>query len=242
MVVGISLLLNFGVMYKNGVSEKEVIKSPTLTAVCPDTVYIKTADTIDEDVTEEIELNNQSKRNSFKMSYTKDLIKVFHNTHLTLKPSKNDSLQLSVFKSARGGSERQARENAQQIIFKHELVGNTLTLDKGVVLAANTPFKFQQVFAKLKVPVGTILIVDKAIMKMINTHYEEDFDIGETFKMTSKGLKCLDCMDTQEEDTELDIDWDNENGDMNIRIGSDDRATSSQTEIIKEGNNKMKVQ
>jgi phage shock protein PspC (stress-responsive transcriptional regulator) len=242
MVVGISLLLNFGVMYKNGVSEKEVIKSPTLTAVCPDTVYIKTADTIDEDVTEEIELNNQSKRNSFKMSYTKDLIKVFHNTHLTLKPSKNDSLQLSVFKSARGGSERQARENAQQIIFKHELVGNTLTLDKGVVLAANTPFKFQQVFAKLKVPVGTILIVDKAIMKMINTHYEEDFDIGETFKMTSKGLKCLDCMDTQEEDTELDIDWDNENGDMNIRIGSDDRATSSQTEIIKDGNNKMKVQ
>ncbi|MES2779893.1 MAG: hypothetical protein V4651_08335, partial [Bacteroidota bacterium] len=106
------------------------------------------------------------------------------------------------------------------------------------------PFKFQQVFAKLRVPVGTIIIVDKAIMKMINASYEEDFDMGETFKMTSKGLKCLDCVDTQDDDEDVNIEWnmDDENGDMNIRIGKKDNETTTQTEIIKDGDKTIKVE
>lgn len=244
MVIGLGFLINFGLLYKNGVSKKEVVKAPYLTAICPDTLYIRTTESIEEGDAEEVEINTNGGRNTFKMAYTKDLIKVFYNTHLTVKPSKTDSLQLTVFKSARGESEKQATENAQQIQFNYELSGNVLTVDRGVVLDAAVPFKFQQVFAKLKVPVGTIIIVDKSIMKMINAHYEEDFDMGETLKMTSKGLKCLDCFDTDDEDEDVNIEWnlDDENGDMNIRIGKKDDKTTTETEIRKEGNKIIKVE
>lgn len=244
MVVGLALLLNFGLLYKDGVSNKEMVKEPVLSAICPDTLYIKTNEQFEEDDAEEIEINTNSGRNTFKMKYTKDLIKVFYNTHLSVKPSKGDSLQLAVLKSARGETDAQATENAQKINYLHTLNGNVLTLDRGVVLEANAPFKFQQVFAKLKVPVGTIIIVDKTIMKMINASYEEDFDMGETFKMTSKGLKCLDCIDIEDDDEDVNIEWnmDDENGDMNIRIGKKDEESTTETEIMKDGNKTIKVE
>lgn len=244
MVAGLALLLNFGLMYKDGVSHKEVVKEPALAAMCPDTLYIKTTEQFEDDDAEEVEINTNSGRNRFKMKYTKDLIKVFYNTHLSVKPSKGDSLHLAVFKSARGESDAHATENAEKINYAHTFNGNVLTLDRGVVLEANAPFKFQQVFAKLKVPVGTIIIVDKTIMKMINASYEEDFDMGETFKMTSKGLKCMDCMDIEDDDDDVNIEWnmDDENGDMNIRIGKKDKNGTTETEIIKDGDKTIKVE
>ncbi|MES2559606.1 MAG: PspC domain-containing protein [Bacteroidota bacterium] len=244
MVIGLGLLVNFGLLYREGVANKEVVKVPVLSAVCPDTLYIKTTEVLDEDETEEIRINTNNGDNTFKMSYTKDLIKVFYNTHLSVKASKNDSLQLTVLKSARGETESSAHENASKINFAHTLAGNVLTIDRGVVLDVNAPFKFQQIFAKLRVPVGTIIIVDKTIMKMINASYEEDFDMGETFKMTAKGLKCMDCIDTVDDDEDVNIEWnmDDENGDMNIRIGKKEKETNTETEIIKDGDKTIKVE
>ncbi|MES2779739.1 MAG: PspC domain-containing protein, partial [Bacteroidota bacterium] len=134
MVIGLGLLINFGLLYKEGVSHKEVVKMSAVTAICPDTLYIKATEQIDEEDAEEVQINTNGGRNTFKMAYTKDLIKVFYNTHLSIKASKGDSLQLLVVKSARGESEGQALENAQHINYQHMLSGNVLTLDRGVVL------------------------------------------------------------------------------------------------------------
>jgi hypothetical protein len=239
-LIGLGLLIHFGWMYKQGVAYKETVKQPVLSSICPDTLFIRASDRIEDEEAEELEVNTNKGRDAFKIAYTKDLIRVFYNTHLTVKPSKNDSFQLVVLKSARGETENQAAVNAQQINFGSTLNGNILTLDKGLILEPRIPFKFQQVYAKLKVPVGTILIVDKPIMKMINAHYEEDFDMGETLKMTSKGLKCLDCIDTEDEEDDMNIEWnvDDEKGDVNIRIGKKD--VESKTD--KNGNQTINIE
>jgi phage shock protein PspC (stress-responsive transcriptional regulator) len=230
MIIGVGLMLSFGLQYKQSVSEKETIKENVITTVCPDTLYIRAAvQPGGEDMKEiSIRVNEKHGKKVYKVGYLGNLVKVFYNTRLNIKPSKTDSLQLTLVRSARGESDQAAAENARSIGFNATLEGNVLTIDRGIILDSSRSFKFQQVFARLRVPVGTIIKVDKHIMKMLNEQYEEDFDMGETFKMNSQGMRCLDCVDSEDnyEDDDMNIEWDmdDENGDINIHIGKDDEG------------------
>lgn len=224
MIIGIGLMLSFGIQYKQSVSEKAVIRETSISAVCPDTLYIRVSPQADEDGMEEmsIRINEKQGSKTYKVGYISDLVKVFYNTRLLIKPGKGDSLQLTLIRRARGESEQSAAYNARNINFHTSLDGNVLTIDRGIMLGNDVPFKFQQVVARLKVPVGTIIKVDKHIMKMVNKDFEEDFDMGETFRMTEQNLRCLDCVDTEDQDDEdMNIQWnmDEEEGDVHIRIG-----------------------
>jgi phage shock protein PspC (stress-responsive transcriptional regulator) len=219
LIIGVALMLTFGIQYKQSVSEKDVNRETVALAICPDTLYIRTNPQPDEDEMEEVSINvsKRSRSNTFRIGYIGDLVKVLYNTRVFVKPTKSDSLQLVLIKTARGESERAAANNARAIRFNASLSGNVLTIDRGILLDSS-PFKFQQVVARLKIPVGTVVKVDKYAMKMINKEYEEDFDLGETFRMTSKGLRCIDCMDIEDYAEDSDFEWNVEEDESDIRI------------------------
>ncbi len=230
-LIGLGLILYFGLQYRNSVASKATVKEKVVRILAPDTLYIKSdiAYGDDEegnhDVSVTINENTESRR--FKVSGSVDeWVRVFYNTRLSIKPSQTDSMHLVLIKNARGNSAEAAEQNARDISFKSELTGNVLTIDGGIHLDQNKSFKYQQVQVKLRLPIGTIIKVDKSVMKMIDKQYEEDFDLGETFKMTAKGLRCLDCLDTEdEEEEELNIEWnvDDDDGEVNIKIRKEEK-------------------
>jgi phage shock protein PspC (stress-responsive transcriptional regulator) len=226
MIIGIGLMLSFGLQYKQSVRTKQTLKETVITTVCPDTLYIRASPQAGEEELETttITINGKGGDTKYKVGTLNDLVKVFYNTRLVIRPSKGDSLQLTLIKRARGESEFSALANARDIRFNTSLEGNVLTIDRGILLGNDATFKFQKVIARLKVPVGTIIKVDKHVMQMINSDFEEDFDMGETFRMNEQNLRCLDCVDTEDgEDEEMNIDWnmDEEDGDIHIKIGKD---------------------
>jgi hypothetical protein len=236
-LIGLGLMLYFGLQYRNSVARKSTVKEVVARTIAPDTLYINSdiayGEEEDEDHDISVSINQNIESRRFKVSGSvDDWVKVFYNTRLSIKPSQNDSLQLVLVKNARGSSEENAQQNAHDIAFKSELKGNVLTIDGGIHLDQTKSFKYQQVMVKLRVPIGTIVKVDKAVMKMINKEYEEDFDLGETFKMTSKGLRCLDCLDTEDDDEEkLNIEWnvDDDDGEVNIKIRKDEKEKVADT-------------
>ncbi len=232
-LIGLGLMLYFGLQYRNSVARKATVKEKVIRTIAPDTLYIKSDITYGEededshDVSVAINKNTESRR--YKVSGSvNDWVKVFYNTRLSVSPSQKDSMQLVLVKNARGNSDETAQQNARDIAFKSELTGNVLTIDAGIRLDQSKSFKYQQVLVKLRVPVGTIIKVDKTVMKMIDKQYEEDFDLGETFKMTSKGLRCLDCLDTEDDEEErINIEWnvDEDDGEVNIKIRKEEKNT-----------------
>jgi phage shock protein PspC (stress-responsive transcriptional regulator) len=233
-VIGLASMLYFGLQYRKSVRVKNTVKEHIATNLAPDTVYVNVHRLYEDDLDSDndnltIRINKHTSSRSFKVGQMKDWVKVFYNTRLSIKPSVNDSLYFYLIKSARGENETIAANNARDIGFQSGLNQNVLTIDEGISIESDRPFKYQQVSAKLKVPVGTIIKVDPGVMKMINSNYEADFDLGETFKMTKDGLRCLDCVDTEDDsDEDINIDWnvDDDDGEVNIKIRKDPRSQS----------------
>ncbi len=242
LVMGLASMLYFGLQYRESVVVKSTIREKVVSEIAPDTLYINVhklygeeEDNDDDNVT--IRINKETSSRVFKVGKMNDWVKVFYNTKLSIKPSKNDSMHFSLLKSARGENEAMAANNARAIQFAAMYTNHTLTIDEGILMKEGGIFKYQQVSAKLKVPVGTIIKVDKDVMKMIDDSYEEDFDLGETFKMTSKGLVCLDCVDTQDtddNDEDINIEWnvDEDDGEVNVKVKTESHSESKKDEAL----------
>ncbi|MCU0440879.1 MAG: PspC domain-containing protein [Bacteroidia bacterium] len=239
MVTGLLMVLHFGWQYRQSVHEKMSVKQTVLQTQAPDTLYIEAEqyETVldNESINGSVVINNETSSKTFKLTGMDHWVKVFYNSRLSIKPSVNDSMSVVLIKTARGNNPDDALRTANAIQYKADLIGNTLKLDNGIRVEKNQRFKYQQVWARIKVPVGTIIKVDPQIMKMINKHYEADFDLGETFKMTRKGLICLDCEDTEDEmaDDDVSIEWniDEDDGEVNIQIKTE--STHNDTEEVK---------
>lgn len=244
--IGLASMLYFGLQYRKSVLVQKTVKENVLSTISPDTVYVNVnkmyEDEIDGDDDVTIRINKHTTSRTFRVGDMKNWVNVFYNTKLSIKPSPNDSLYFYLAKTARGENESAAANNARDIRFQTSYATNVLTIDEGITMETDRPFKYQQVSAKLKIPVGTIVKVDKNVMKMINTNYEEDFDMGETFKMTATGLKCLDCVDTEDEgDEDINIDWnvDEDDGEVNIKIRKEEDKPSLVTDSIPQAPQEM---
>lgn len=248
-ITGLALMLSFGWQYRKSVSDKAVVKETVLKSASPDTLYIAVdqytlPEEDDEDESVTVTINKDTRSRKIKLGgKVGDWIRVFYNTRLVVKPSVDDSVSLLLTKTARGENPESATENAQAIQFKADLNGNRLVLDEGVKLSDNQPFKYQQVSAKLRVPVGTILKLDPAVRKMLDEDFEEDFDLGNTFKMTSKGLRCIDCEDSEDgEDQDINIEWnvDDDDGEVNIKIKGNNETIEVKDSASQEVSSKKK--
>lgn len=132
--------------------------------------------------------------------------------------STSDSVEMIISRIARGGSKKEANENARSIRYAYKMEGNTLVLDEVFQVASGAKFRAQELDIRIRLPKGKVIYFDKSVKHALddvdNTTNTWDGDmINRRWKMTEKGLECIDC-DNLESVSGHHGDW-NENVTIN---------------------------
>jgi phage shock protein PspC (stress-responsive transcriptional regulator) len=119
---------------------------------------------------------------------------------LNVVESNSDSIELVVSRESRGSDKKEANENARSIKYAYHQVNNALIFDEIFSVARGSKFRAQKVNIKIKLPKGKIVYFDKSVKYLLddidNTTNTWDGDmISRRWKMTERGLKCIDCED-----------------------------------------------
>jgi phage shock protein PspC (stress-responsive transcriptional regulator) len=127
---------------------------------------------------------------------------------LQIVPSDIDSIQLVVFKIARGFDKREAQDRAKGIVYTIQQKDSLITFNSFFTLGKDQHWRAQDVRIELRVPRNKVLFLSssmsgilKDVDNLSNT-LDEDM-VDRRWKMTDKGLQCIDCsgLDVPESDT-----------------------------------------
>ena len=158
----------------------------------------------------------------FDLSITDEQF-ISKNVNVDIVKSQTDSFELVEIFYARGESKKSALENASKIRYSYVQRDSVISLEKFFTIDKMDKYRAQKVQILLKVPVGAEVYLDPSLRSYIydidniQNVYDADM-LGRSWKMTSKGLTCLDC-----DGTETSIDggrmqfYDDEDG-SHIRI------------------------
>ena len=138
---------------------------------------------------------------------------------LNVTENNNDSIELIVTRTSRGGSKKEANENAKAIEYAYHQNGNELIFDEIFQVAEGSKFRAQELDIKIKLPKGKVIYFDKSVKYLLddidNTSNTWDGDmILRRWKMTERGLKCIDCDDL--DNIKRNRDYDNDDDDITI--------------------------
>jgi phage shock protein PspC (stress-responsive transcriptional regulator) len=117
---------------------------------------------------------------------------------LNIIRSQNNQAELVIVKEAKAADKLWANERAKNIVYKAVQKDSTLVFDNIFKVNNADKFRFQNVTAILKLPVGQIIYLDKTVENLIydienvSNTYDGDM-IGRRWIMTESGLECLDC-------------------------------------------------
>lgn len=110
----------------------------------------------------------------------------------------SDKIELVINKKARGKEKRVAYERAKEINYLYQIDSTKLNLFDLFYTNSEQKFRVQEVEIIVKVPKGKTIYLDKSLKNIIydvdnvtNT-YDQDM-LGRRWKMTEKGLECIDC-------------------------------------------------
>ncbi len=124
---------------------------------------------------------------------------------LNIIKSQNNTLELVIVKEAKAAEKQIANERAKNILYSASQNDSTLVFDNIFKVEDADKFRFQNVTAILKLPVGQMIYLDKSVENLIydienitNT-YDGDM-IERRWIMTEAGLQCVDCDGLSEED------------------------------------------
>lgn len=155
---------------------------------------------------------------------------------LNIIKSQNNQLELVIVKEAKAEDKLTANERAKNIVYKATQNDSTVVFDNLFKVNNADKFRFQNVTAILKLPVGQIIYLDKTVENLIydienvtNT-YDGDM-IERRWIMTEAGLECVDCEGLDEE-TE---DW-RDHKEININAhGVHIKSRSSKVKVDSDG-------
>ena len=135
----------------------------------------------------------------------------------------SDSVEMIITRSSRGGSKKEANESARSIKYSYKLQGHELILDEVFQTTPGSNFRAQELDIKIRLPKGKVIYFDKSLKHALddvdNTTNTWDGDmINRRWKMTDKGLECIDCDNLEHVD-----DWHGE-GPEHERITINDKG------------------
>ncbi len=163
---------------------------------------------------------------------------------LDIIESSSDSIELVINYEARGNNKRESNENAKSIKYTYSQNNNELIFDEVFTIMAGTKFRAQEVNIKLKLPKGKVIYFDKSVKYFLNdventTNTWDGNMIGRRWKMTDRGLECIDCVGLDELDEYYDAHHHNHNNikTKNITIDEDGiKVNGTDAEIKIDGN------
>jgi phage shock protein PspC (stress-responsive transcriptional regulator) len=131
-----------------------------------------------------------------RMLVLEDDLGILISPELDIRPQHESQLIIKENRYSRGKSPRIARELASNQDYNYNLTGNNLVFDKYVNLKEK--FRGQELQIKIKIPIGTIVYIDKSLEDILNWwHYYDSGDMGGSYwLMTEDGLKRLSKRET----------------------------------------------
>ena len=123
---------------------------------------------------------------------------LIHQQSFTITSSKNHEAVLYLEKSARGKNRREAGARAKIIQLHYKVEGNQLSIREYITAPIKDRYRKQELKANLAIPVGMTLYLAPETRALIYDveNYTNTYDgdmVGHYWKMTSRGLECMDC-------------------------------------------------
>ena len=133
----------------------------------------------------------------------------YYSNNINFYIKKSDSIEtiVKVVKKANGRTRLVAKDNAGDILYSYNQLGNDLLLDANFYIE-NQLFRTQDVDITLYIPIGQHIYLDESTrrylryMKTVEDMYNRD-KIDHYYIMTDDGLDCLDCPEVIEEKEEV---------------------------------------
>ncbi|WP_163710763.1 PspC domain-containing protein [Mangrovibacterium lignilyticum] len=149
-----------------------------------------------------LEMNDDHYKHNFNRSLDLDRMKMVEQDgeaillgrpRFDVEKSNNDDFVLVIRKKSRGGSEEEAGQKVQEIVYNFSQSDSTLNFDPYYTLQEGNRWLGQEVDLTLKVPEGKAIFLDKDMVKIIydieNVSNTWDGDmVGKYWEMTPDGL------------------------------------------------------
>lgn len=117
---------------------------------------------------------------------------------LNIIPAGGDSIELFVYKKSQGRTIEEAQERVHGIEYLIKQDSGTITFAPAFTFNEATGWKGQEVDVELRIPVGTVVFLDRTcngfIWDIDNVHGTKDDKMTDRrWLMTKNGLECVDC-------------------------------------------------
>ncbi|WP_405605729.1 PspC domain-containing protein [Polaribacter sp. Asnod1-A03] len=133
-----------------------------------------------------------------------------NNVNIKVKKSNSEESYIVIVKESRGQNKSNASFNAEKINYKYKIEGNTLVLDAYYLSNFKNMWKHEEVDITIFIPENVTIYFDNSVKHFLDDVknegdiYDKDM-VNHHFIMTDKTLKCTDCVDEIEEETEVEM-------------------------------------
>jgi phage shock protein PspC (stress-responsive transcriptional regulator) len=127
--------------------------------------------------------------------------------------SESDSFEINIIKIANGPDKRLALERARKISYSISQNDSLIVVDPLFKLEKGERLRGQNVTVMIGVPKGKVVKLDKSLYSFLHdvdnvTNTWDGDMVDRRWKMTARGLQCIDCENLNVEDSDFDIDVD----------------------------------
>jgi len=127
----------------------------------------------------------------------------YHEISLTLKGYEGKDLKLVQTFKARGITKQKAIENARMVDYYVDAKDSVITFDSNIQFKKDAIFRAQRLDMTLYIPYHYPFVMDESTSRFISQYVDyEDMD-GYTWEMTEKGLTCISCPKSEEEENNV---------------------------------------
>ena len=144
----------------------------------------------------------------------------YDGARLTLRGYQGPDFKLVQSFQAQGASRRQAIENARMVSYNVSFSDSIFTFDEDITFREDAVFRGQHLDMTLYIPYEFPFTMDEGTSRFISQYVDSEYLEGYTWKMTRKGLECIDCNEAGDESlSELrDFDEVEVSGKFDLRI------------------------
>ncbi len=169
--------------------------------------YLNTLKSLNIDNKDDLENYLSNNNSGYYFGEENRKLSVIGYPSITVSESSGDSVELIINRVSKGVSKREANENAKAINYTYHQNGNELIFDAIFSVNAGSKFRAQELNIKIALPKGKVIYFDKSTKYVLddveNTTHTWDGDmINRRWKMTDKGLDCIDCENLYDDDDE----------------------------------------
>ncbi|WP_299627593.1 PspC domain-containing protein [uncultured Tenacibaculum sp.] len=182
-------------------------------------------------------LHNLERRRNSKEVYVDDKkMKYSNNVKIDVEKSESNKAYIEIKKESKGRKNRSAAKNAEKIKYKFDLSDNKIVFDAYFLSDFKNIWKREEVYLTLFIPEGTTIFFENSSKRFLyeveNTDdiYDRDMS-GHHFKMTSKGLECIDCKSSKKETSGWNKDQDDDSDEWTKDSTEDTNNNSNDDEL-----------